>query len=320
MLFGPQPANPPPPASSPFVRWYVRIPLKWLVFLAVTFLVLYPSPSRFAKHVGHLRNLDAMVEPKAPELAAWDEELLQRLAKGTAAKAPTTQPFRELLRSLPPQQVQASVEAFVYEKVKYAWDWETWGVADYMPTVAEMFAEAAKTGGAPLREDCDGRAVMAASLMRRLGYDSHIVTDVRHVWVTTPQGEWMGPGRAKTMVSTPQGNKIAFRTASENVAVSLSYGIAVFPLGRELLILLAAYALSLCRRMSRGAAAFGGLLLLQGLLFVRCGILAPKGAPDFTASWPAWAGIMHWAAAFFVLWRAAYRTRQTIARHPQNKA
>lgn len=306
MSIVPPPETTLPPARRPKSRWYVRIPLKWLVFLAITFLVLFPYPGRFARHVAHLRNLNRLVQPDAPALAAWDTELSERLSREIAGRAPTTQPLRELLPSLPPRQVQKKVEAFVYEKVKYAWDWDTWGVADYIPTVDEIFASA--TDGL-LREDCDGRAVIAASLMRRLGYDSRIVTDLRHVWVTTPQGEWMGPGRAKTVVSTPRGNKFMLGTAVQNAVVSLSFGIGVFPLWRELLILLTAYVLSIHRRMARGSAVLGGLLLLQGLLFMRCGVLAPKGAPGFAASWPAWVGLVHWAAAFFILGRAARRAR-----------
>src|SRR5262245_50253806 len=61
------------------MRWYLRMPLKGSIFSAVTFLVLFPDPCRFARHLTHVRNLERMVTPDAPELARWDAELQDRL-------------------------------------------------------------------------------------------------------------------------------------------------------------------------------------------------------------------------------------------------
>lgn len=296
-------------------RWYLRVPLKWLVLLAVTFLVLFPSPRQLARHVSHMRNLEAMVEPDAPELAAWDEELRQRIANEAKIQASTDVSLQQPQSSPSPQSIQRQVEKFVYQKVKYKWDWDVWGSADYMPTVGEMFAKAAETADGRIYEDCDGRAVMAASLMRRLGYDSAIVTDLRHVWVTTPQGEWMGPGRKKTLVSTAGGNKVDLGTVWSNVPVSLSYGVSVFPLVRELIILATVFVLVLHRRMSWRAVALGGVLLLQGLLFMRCGVLSPRSLSAGVSSWPAVIGIVHVAAGIVILCAASHRARRVAVRN-----
>lgn len=294
------------------VRWYLRVPLKWLVFLVVTFFVLFPNPVRFARHVRHLSNLDAMVQPDAPELASWDDELRQRLLKLGAAKEAATAPLSELSRHLmvPPARIQKEVERFVYEKVPYAWDWDTWGDADYMPTIAEMFAVAGEAPYRQLREDCDGRAVVAASLLRRLGYASRLVTDLRHVWVATPQGQWMGPGRTETIVSSPHGNLVNRQTVLGNIAASLSYGAAVFPLWRELLLAATAYLLAFHRRMSPSMAGLGGLLLLQGLLFLRCGVRSAHDPAQPAFWWPAIVGVVHLAAGFLVLGIASRRARR----------
>ena len=291
-------------------RWYLRVPLKCLVFLVVTFLVLFPSPALFTRHLAHLRDLEKMVEPDAPELAAWDEVLRERLLKRAQAGTTVHEPNHQPSESLSPRRAQREIERFVYDKVRYQWDWQVWGAADYMPTVGEMFAKAAETEDGQIYEDCDGRAVMAASLMRRLGYQSSLVTDLRHVWVTTPQGEWMGPGEKKTVVSTGRGNEFHLLTVWANIPVSLSYGISVFPLARELAILVTAFLLLLHRRISRRAAAFGGLLLLQGLLFMRCGVLAPSAVPGFDASWPALIGILHALGGFTLVWTASHRARR----------
>jgi hypothetical protein len=293
------------------------VPLKWLAFLLVTWLVLFPNPVRFARHVRHLSNLDAMVQPEAPELAAWGDELRQRLLKLGTAKEASNAPLSELSRRLavPPARIQREVEQFVYEKIAYAWDWDTWGDADYMPTVGEMFAAASQWPNHQLREDCDGRAVMAASLMRRLGYESRLVTDLRHVWVATPQGQWMGPGRAETVVSSPRGNRVNLQTALGNIAASLSYGAAVFPLWRELLIAATAYLLGCHRRMSPRMAALGGVLLLQGVLFLHGGVPSLGNLAQSAMSWPAVVGLVHLTAGFLVLGVASRRARRLGRTH-----
>lgn len=303
-------ATPAVTARGRWSRWYIRMPLKAAIFAVVTFFVLNPNPAQFARHVSHITNMQAMIEPDAPELRAWADRL-QNWAKTPAAGPATSQRAGGAARST--AEVQREIERFVLENVHYEWDWNLWGSADYMPTVGEMFARA-KVEGGPVREDCDGRAVMAASLMKRLGYNPSLVTDLRHVWVETPEGAWMGPGEAKTMVVTSQETKVHYSTAARNFAIGLSYGIAVFPLGRELIILLTAFILLLRRRTS-GRWALGGLLLLvQGLLFMRLGFLAPQAVSREVSSWPAWVGLVHIAFGFGVLWLAGHR--RTIADGP----
>ncbi len=294
--------------------WYYRVPIKCCIFLAVTFVVLFPKPGQFLRHVGHSRNLDAMVEPDAPELAMWDAELERRLLDARGRREDGGDAAKPVLRTLSPHETQREVQQFVYAKVKYDWDWNVWGSADYLPTVAEMFAMAAEREDGQIYEDCDGRAVMAASLMRRLGYDSHLVTDLRHMWVKTSQGDWMGPGRKETIVSTRDGNKIIVGTALQNFMASLPYGIAVFPLWREIIILLAAYVLILHRRMSWRAAGLGGLLLGQGLMFMQCGVLSPLRLSGFGVQWPSWVGMAHALAGFALLFVASRRARRSVGR------
>ncbi|MFQ5425177.1 MAG: hypothetical protein ACE5F9_14525 [Phycisphaerae bacterium] len=292
------------PKRSRWARWYVRVPAKWAVLLLVTFFVLFPDPVRFARHVRHLSDMQAMIQPEAPELSAWAAEL----QAGIVGESPR------------PKQAQAAVQKFVYDKVAYAWDWDVWGSADYLPTVHEMFARAAASGDGQIREDCDGRAVMAASLMRKLGYDARIVTDLRHVWVQTPQGDWMGPGRKKSIVSTARGNRLNARTLASNIPVSLSYGIAVFPLLRELIILATAFVLVLHRRMSWRAAALSALLLVQGLFFMRLGVLAPGGVSFDGSSWAAMIGIAHVVGGFAIVLIASARARRRSSQRRSSEA
>jgi len=287
----------------------LRIGLKLLVFGVVTFFVLFPNPAQFVRHLGHVSDMQAMIEPDAPQLASWEAEFRRRVAQvqrrweGAAATSATSaRPFGR-------REVQQELQQFIYEKVKYDWDWNVWGSADYMPTVGEMFAQAARSSDGVMREDCDGRAIIAASLLRRLGYEPTLVTDLRHVWVTTPEGEWMGPGRTKTVISSDQGNQTAFLGTLSNVPVALSYGLAVFPLWRELVILGTAFLLTLGGQREWRPIAFGGLFLLQGLLFMRLGYLAPQGVAGNGAAWPVWVGAMHMAGGFGVLLVSSFRAR-----------
>ncbi len=162
---------------------------------------------------------------------------------------------------LPPSQVLKRVEAFVYTHVEYDWDWNTWGMADYLPTVTEVI----RMG----KEDCDGRAVIAASLLKNLGYDARIVTDFAHVWVATDFGQTMGPGKTKTVEVTDKGLKFDARGLLQ-IPEILGYGIAVFPLPRELVLVAVFWLLLLGRAgVSQTLIALG--FLVGGLLLVRYG-------------------------------------------------
>lgn len=275
-----------------------RMPAKLLIFLVVVIAVLFPYPRMLLRHVDHVRNMNAMIDPNAPELAGFEAEFRRfeaqreqrgrpapaaRPARGTrvrkdvvtpnaiAASLPTSRPASMPRRA---SEVQADVQAFVYEKVKYAWDWDIWGMADYMPTVSEMFAKAGDDPDRQMREDCDGRAVMAASLLKRMGYDAMLMTDFGHVWVAVKEGkrqvELMGPGHVKAIVSTKAGNKINVTwDMLKNIPVAVGMGVSVFPWWREGIIFAALVALLWHRRMGRRPAAVGTLLLFAGWHLMR---------------------------------------------------
>jgi len=283
-----------------------------MAFAFVTLWVLFPDPVRLARHIGHLSDLEAMVEPDVPQLADWEDEVTRRLSDRAASLAGKGKQSAEHESGSQALRVQRAIQSFVYEKVRYGWDWDVWGSADYMPTVAEMFEQSESDPNGRMREDCDGQAVMAASLMRRMGYESAIVTDLRHVWVATPEGEWMRPGRTKTLVSTKRGNRTSIARTLNNVPVALSYGTAVFPFWRELIILVTAFVLVLHRGMKGRTIVIGGVLLFQGLLFMRLGYMAPSAVSRQVSSWPTWVGGVHMAVGFAVLWWFSNRARRTV--------
>jgi hypothetical protein len=201
--------------------------LKWGLLLFVLLAVAYPRPDRLVRNIVRWRNLDSLIDPDNPALAPLAAEVAPRL-EGVP-------PGPEALRI---------VEDYVLRRIPYAWDWETWGVLDYVPTVEETLAVG--------REDCDGRAVIAASLLRRFGYDASITSDLSHVWVRTSAGETMTPVRPAsggTIIAASIGGPtrinwaIVFNTATllKDVPTSLAYGIAVFPAWREAIVVLALF-------------------------------------------------------------------------------
>ena len=226
------------------LRWYFRWPIKWAIFGVAYTIVCFPYPHLIVRHLRHWSNPNSLIEPHAAAL--------QPLAKELRANMPA---------DLTPSQVLKYVEAFVYKNVPYEWDWNTWGMADYLPTVAEVIHMG--------HEDCDGRAVVAASLLKDLGYEARIVTDFAHVWVATDFGETMGPGKTKTVEITDKGLKMNIRGLLQ-IPEILGYGIAVFPLPREL-VLVAVFWLLLLGRSAAWQSLIALPLLVGGLLLVRYG-------------------------------------------------
>jgi hypothetical protein len=225
--------------------WYARLPTKWTVFALTVLVVCFPYPTRLREHLRHWRDPNALVEPDAPTLQPLVDELRSELGGNS-----------------PSPETMRTVERFVLRRIPYEWDWNTWGMADYLPTVAEVLEKG--------REDCDGRAVVAASLLRSCGFEATIVTDFAHVWVKTDHGEAMGPGKRKAVIATEKGLQIQFRALTE-LPRALAYGIAVFPLIRELIVIGVAWLLLLRPGSGVGACVIMLAALNAGLSCLRWG-------------------------------------------------
>lgn len=224
-------------------RW--RIPAKIAVFLAVLFAVCFPRPLQFVEHVRRWMNPDALVNPQSEALTPLVEELSAQLPPDAS----------------PPDTLKV-VEKYVLKKIAYEWDWNNWGNADYIPTVEEALDKGS--------EDCDGRAVVAASLLGRVGIPAQIVTDFSHVWVTTEHGDLMGPGSTQAVVATAEGLKVRPQ-AWRPLARALAYCVAPFPLGRELIVLAVLWWLLLRRDVGAARSLTALALMMNGLLFLRGG-------------------------------------------------
>lgn len=269
------------------LSWPVRVPLKWAVFGLALFAVQFPYPVRFVQHLRHWRDPNAMIQPDAEALRPLVEEVRDQI---------TT--------DMSPLDAQKVVEKYVYRRIPYEWDWINWGNADYFPTVTEVIEKGS--------EDCDGRALIAASLLRNFGFKAELVTDFTHVWVKTDQGELMGPGKTAISVSD-HGLAISRGTWLEipkTLANGLGAGIGAFPLVRQLIVLVVLWLLLLHRQSGawRGIVAFA--FLLNGLLFLKVG-----GGHDWwhPIRWAQFAGVAN--VALGVLWLLVRRRYHTGGAH-----
>jgi hypothetical protein len=251
-------------------RWGVKVAFLLLVLLAIT----YPKPWLLVRELRRSADVGALVAPDEPALQPWREEL-----EGFLATRP----------GLPHKQVLKFLEIFVRAKVPYDWDWNTWGVANYTPAVAEVV----RMG----REDCDGRAIVAASLARGLGYDARLVGNLSHMWVWTPYGELMTPSGAKTFEPTATGYRFNWASLLEWPS-HVSFGLAVFPLGRELIMVAAIWLCGVSLAARRWTWFASLVLLVLGLVVIR---LSARD-PGQVIHRDLWLGWCHVAAGVLLLW------------------
>jgi hypothetical protein len=225
-------------------RW--RIPAKCLILSVVVLFVCYPNPILLIRNLERWHDPNALIQPDAPALDPWHAEIkvaLEGIETGPAALK--------------------IVQRFVYQKIPYAFDWETWGAVDYFPTVTE----AVEMG----REDCDGQAVVAASMLRRMGYQADLVTNGMHVWVKTDHGETMSPGKGPIIAqATDDGLQVQWR-AMIRLPRDAGSGLALFPLGRELIVLATICLLTLRTGMNRTWFLICVLITVDGFIIFRHG-------------------------------------------------
>ena len=106
------PPTPPRPELRAGGRWYFRVPVKILIFALVTIFVCFPYPRQLIRNIGHLRHMQDMIDPSAPELDAWELELHKRIA-ASVKPIPTTE--SATAGAMSPAAVQHEVERFVLE-------------------------------------------------------------------------------------------------------------------------------------------------------------------------------------------------------------
>jgi hypothetical protein len=270
--------------SAPF---WLRWPAKWIVFALVVFAVCYPYPSLFVRDLQHFQHLDSLPDPKDPALVPLSMKLDARLKE-------------QGITDQQPKKLLGAVESFVRQQLPYAYDWDTWGVVDYVPTVAE----AIRMG----REDCDGQAVLAAALLRAHGIDAHLVADFRHMWVSTPFGDLMAPLGPPALASSATGTRVRWLGVVD--LGNLAVGISLFPVLREAIVLLAAWLLFLPPAVGWRRAGVGLFLLVEAWILLRL-----AGSNQWSPSyWGARWALLHVAVAVVILAKGPRKTSKDTVR------
>ncbi|MCA9243075.1 MAG: hypothetical protein KDA32_03905 [Phycisphaerales bacterium] len=251
------PASAAPSAIGRWRAWhrsslFRRAAVKLVIFMAVFGLVMYPKVWMAPTWLYRLTHLNSVINADASGLESIAEEVRAQLPPDAGAR-----------------EAQQAVESVVYKRVPYSHDWVTWGVFDHLPTVDEVLSRGT--------DDCDGRAVVAASTLRHMGYDAWLVTDLLHTWVQTPEGDALAmerPGRV-TLSGRPGADGKTETTVAinpgliANLGRGLGYGVSVFPLARIAIIVGTFLALVAHPRVGAIRYLAGALLVIAGLAAIR---------------------------------------------------
>jgi predicted transglutaminase-like cysteine proteinase len=147
------------------LAWIGRALLKAALFGAVVLFILNPNLKRAAMHVRHALQPDLLIQTNFPALREINTQVDEWLAASRGTRS----------------EVQV-VERFVNQRIQYVSDYKNWGNIEYWPTAEEVWERG--------KEDCDGRAVLAVSILRSRGYESaRLVIGLDHMWVQVDENE-----------------------------------------------------------------------------------------------------------------------------------
>ncbi len=186
------------------------IAIRSAVLAAGLLLLLFPDIPRAARQIGHLWNPAALIRPGHPIVARFTDEL----------SVP-----RELSRRDEARWIARAIS----DRIRYSYDWiQGWNV-DYWPTADEVVA----TG----QDDCDGIAVLTASVLERRGFRARLEGNLIHVWVVVDLAE--GPlrvlGGSPTVAFTQ--DKGWSVPSISHVASGIAFASTRFPIWRWTLLI-----------------------------------------------------------------------------------
>lgn len=268
-----------------------RVSLKLALLAGVVLFALYPNPVLLVRQIGHLLDTESLIQPDLPAMPDINRAIDQLLATNT----PALTEFK-------------AVERFVYRRIAYQYDWHGWVNLDYWPTAAEVWERQ--------REDCDGRAVLAASILRARGHaEARLVANLQHVWVAVGTNELMGPmadknfrreggklvdGKlvgAKTVITLP-----SLKTLLDSLAMTCK-----FPAWRVVLMLVTLLALVFHPAADTGRFAMLCAVMLAGyaVFLDWCVRRLDRDAAGFDSNFPVAAALI--LGSLVCAWRTAKR-------------
>lgn len=220
------------------VHWGWKLIIKMGIFAAILLIVLFPNPVLLFKQLSAYSHAEALIQTTFPGIEQINQELNAALPAGVTRQ----------------QEFQA-IQRYVYRNIPYAYDWDNWGNVDFWPTAEEVWARR--------QEDCDGQAVLAASILRARGFESaRLVGNIRHIWVTVDEQELMSPDREQTFVR--EGGKVRIKLPSRELLLgSMALYLSEFPAFRNVILLIT--LIGLCYHPGASRSQFLGLTVV-GLL------------------------------------------------------
>ncbi|KAF0245778.1 MAG: hypothetical protein FD180_1317 [Planctomycetota bacterium] len=154
---GDRPAGEPGTPEARRFCWRSAL-VRAALFAAGFVFLLFPHPGRAIREFRTLRDPNALISPGDPAVAKLSSEVDAAMPKG-----------------LDRAHQVGWIEKFVEKRISYVNDWDQWWNVDYWPSPSETLASG--------REDCDGIALVTASLLRHRGFRARIEASYEHVWV-----------------------------------------------------------------------------------------------------------------------------------------
>ena len=192
------------------LRFFWRLVIKMGIFGTVVFGIFFPNPVLFWKQLGHFSDLESLIQTDFKGIEAINRDINALLSADST-----------------PQEEFYAIQGYVYRNIRYEYDWDNWGNVDFWPTAEQVRGRK--------REDCDGRAVLAVSILRSRGFaTAKLVGNIRHIWVDVDHYELMGPDKEQTFKR--DGEKTVLNLPSFDLLVgTLAIHIADFPAFRNLI-------------------------------------------------------------------------------------
>ncbi|MFQ5821419.1 MAG: hypothetical protein ACE5I5_15650 [Candidatus Heimdallarchaeota archaeon] len=113
--------------------------------------------------------LTSLLDPRNPDIGALNDDFEQFLHESEQV-VKTSDDFSSLV-----EYEVKMVEIFTYLRVKHKSDLMQYLTVDHLPTVGEVMRSGV--------DDCDGRAIFAATLLVYRGYDAWVLANPVHYWV-----------------------------------------------------------------------------------------------------------------------------------------
>lgn len=140
-------------------RWMI----KGVFFASLVVVVLNPDLKRALVQIDHTLHPERLIQTNFPGLDSINRAIDRMMVKKGGSE---------------PKQV----ERFVLRNVRYVNDYENWNNIEYWPTAEQVWERR--------QEDCDGRAVLAVSILRSRGFESaKLVVGLQHMWIQVDENE-----------------------------------------------------------------------------------------------------------------------------------